>query len=245
MVVKKIVLQTINLARAIIIYSFANMFNLFEMLNTIFTSAVVIVFITMLPILYGDTLSTPEPQLLYDVNRVAFLSEQITFFMAMSVYCLCFRLLKLPQFSLAANMPFATLIKGRKDISNILIILIIFTVANALAAFIVFCPQMKEFSTLNSSIYVLLKLYLGDFQPVAGMHSYAPGFTTLYLFLMMSLYTIFLTQMFLGIIVGHFEDEWNLVKKIQSGDKKKQSFNIGAVIWRILVNYFEERMEQQ
>ena len=46
------------------------------------------------------------------------------------------------------------------------------------------------------------------------MYSYAPGFTTLYLFLMMSLYTIFLTQMFLGIIVGHFEDEWNLVKKI-------------------------------
>ena len=102
---------------------------------------------------------------------------------------------------------------------------------------------MKEFSTLNSSIYVLLKLYLGDFQPVAGMHSYAPGFTTLYLFLMMSLYTIFLTQMFLGIIVGHFEDEWNLVKKIQSGDKNKQSFNVAAVIWRILVNYFEERME--
>ena len=132
--------------------------------------------------------------------------------MAMSVYCLCFRLLKLPQFSLLANMPFATMIQGRKDILNILVILIVFTVANALAAFIVFCPSVAEFASLNRSIFTLLKIYLGDFSPISEMYGAAPIFTTFYLLVMMSLYTIFLTQMFLGIIVGHFETEWNLVK---------------------------------
>ena len=157
--------------------------------------------------------------------------------MAMSVYCLCFRLLKLPQFSLHANMPFATLIQGRKDILNILVILSVFTVANALAAFIVFCPVSDSFDDLNESIFTLLKIYLGDFTPVREMYNYAPFFTTFYLLLMMSLYTIFLTQMFLGILVGHFETEWNLVKDLTSQDEK--SFNVAAVVWRIVYKYFK------
>ena len=131
--------------------------------------------------------------------------------MAMSVYCLCVRVLKLPQFSLAANMPFATLIQGRKDILNILIILLVFTVANATSAFVVFCPTISEFASLNSSIFTILKMYLGAFEVVPGMYAAAPLFTTWFLLQMLSLYTIFLTQIFLGVIVGHFEHEWKLV----------------------------------
>ena len=59
---------------------------------------------------------------------------------------------------------------------------------------------------------------MGDFSPIQEMYFAAPGFTTFYLLLMMSLYTIFLTNMFLGIIVGHFETEWNLVKDLTSNE---------------------------
>ena len=163
--------------------------------------------------------------------------------MAMSVYCLCFRLLKLPQFSLLANMPFATLIQGRKDIINIMVILCVFTTANSLAAYIVFCPTSPSFTNLNQSIFTLLKIYLGDFSPVQEMYFAAPGFTTFYLLLMMSLYTIFLTNMFLGIIVGHFNTEWNLVKDLTSAEDQK--FNVAAVVWRIVYKYFKEREKEQ
>ena len=166
MILKKIVITVINLFFAILYYSFANLFNFFEILNTIFTSAVVIIIIILLPSIYNGDLDADNENLLSNVNRVAYYAESTSFYMAMSVYCLCFRLLKLPQFSLLANMPFATLIQGRKDIINIMIILCVFSTANALAAYIVFCPTSSSFTNLNQSIFTLLKIYLGDFSPV-------------------------------------------------------------------------------
>ena len=75
------------------------------------------------------------------------------------------------------------------------------------------------------------------------MYGSAPGFTTFHLLLMMSLYTIFLTNMFLGIIVGHFETEWNLVKDLTSSEDQK--YNVAAVVWRIVYKYFKEREKEQ
>ena len=71
-------------------------FNLFEMLNTIFTSAVVVIIIIIIPTIYNGDLDADNENLLNNVNRVAFYWESTAFYMAMSVYCLCFRLLKLP-----------------------------------------------------------------------------------------------------------------------------------------------------
>ena len=224
MVVKKIIITLVNLVLAMLSYSFKNFFNFFEALNTVFTSAVVVVIGIILPTLYNGDLDADNPDLLNHVNRVAYYWESTSLFMAMSVYCLCFRLLKLPQFSLIANMPFATLIQGKKDILNILIIISVFTTSNALAAYIVFCPTSASFTNLSQSIFTLLKIYLGDFSPVGEMYSAAPGFTTFYLLLTMTLYTIFLTQMFLGIIVGHFETEWNLVNEMKGSNQ--ESFNV-------------------
>ena len=78
------------------------------------------------------------------------------------------------------------------------------------------------------------------------MYAASSFFTTFYLLLIMTLYTIFLTQMFLGIIVGHFEAEWKLVKDLQQ-DKSKdgKSFNVASVVWLILSKYFNERREVQ
>lgn len=43
------------------------------------------------------------------------------------------------------------------------------------------------------------------------MYAAAPRFTTFFLLLTMSIYTMFLIQMFLGIIYGHFSEEWSRV----------------------------------
>lgn len=97
-----------------------------------------------------------------------------------------------------------------------------FSLANSLSAYIVFCSQIKEFENLTTAFYSVLKIYLGDFTLVAKMYYVAADFTTFFLFICMTLYSIFLTPMFLGIIVGHFEIEWARVKNIQF--TKKQSF---------------------
>ncbi len=132
----------------------------------------------------------------------------------MSVFCLSIRVLKLPSFSLIANLPFETLSQGRKDVMNILTILFIFTLANSISAYIVFCSQIEDFANLTISFYTVLKIYLGDFSVVSKMYAVASGFTTFFLVMCMSLYSIFMTPMFLGIIVGHFEIEWSRVKSI-------------------------------
>ena len=75
------------------------------------------------------------------------------------------------------------------------------------------------------------------------MYSAAQGFTTFYLLLTMSLYTIFLTQMFLGIIVGHFETEWNLVNEMKGNNQ--ESFNVAQVVKNIVKQYFKERVEEE
>jgi len=48
--------------------------------------------------------------------------------------------------------------------------------------------------------------------------------------------------MFLGIVVGHFESEWKRVEAINSN--KSESFNVFAIIARILVTYFNDRRKE-
>lgn len=72
MVCKKIVITALNLVLAIISYSFTNLFNMFDLLNTIFTSALVISLIIVLPSLYSSDLDADNENLLYNVNRVAY-----------------------------------------------------------------------------------------------------------------------------------------------------------------------------
>lgn len=154
MVFKKLIITVMRVIKTVWKHSLLNMFNFFEFLNTVFTSIVVVSIARVLPLMFDTTtLSSANPRLLEDVNRIAYLYETTTFYMGLSVYCLCFRLFRLPQFSLYANLPFATMMQGRKDIVNILVILFIFTLSNALCAYIVFCPSIREFETLNSSVY--------------------------------------------------------------------------------------------
>jgi len=73
--------------------------------------------------------------------------------MAYSVFCMCIRVMQLPSFSLIANLPFETLNQGRKDILNILVILIIFIVSSSLACYVVFCSELEEFSHFVRAMY--------------------------------------------------------------------------------------------
>ena len=75
MIGKKIVITVLNLIMAIVSYSFTNIFNMFEMLNTVFTSAVVILFIIVIPSIYNGDLDPANPALLYNINRVAYYTE--------------------------------------------------------------------------------------------------------------------------------------------------------------------------
>lgn len=111
MIFKKLVITVMRIIKTVWKHSLLNMFNFFEFLNTVFTSIVVVSIAQVLPIIYSETaLTMKNPRLLEEVNRIAYLYETTTFYMGLSVYCLCFRLFRLPQFSLYANLPFATMI---------------------------------------------------------------------------------------------------------------------------------------
>jgi len=45
---------------------------------------------------------------------------------------------------------------------------------------------------------------MGDFSIIGKMFATSPKFTTFYLFMSMVLYTMFIAQMLLGVVVGHF-----------------------------------------
>jgi hypothetical protein len=136
-------------------------------------------------------------------------------------------------------MPIATLTEGKKDILNILLILFVFTQANALAAFIIYCPHIQEFSTYTYSFFTLVRLFLGDFTLVNTMYNVQPLFTAGFLWLLLTLYTIFILQMFLGIVIGHFELEWKRVEVINATNEENN--NLFAVITRVIKTYFNDR----
>ena len=162
---------------------------------------------------------------------------------AYSVFCLSIRVLTLPSFSLVANIPFETLNQGSKDILNILIILLIFLFSSSIACYIVFCSELLEFGSIVTSIFNTNKIYMGDFSLIGKMFAVSPIYTFFYLFMSMTLYTFFITQMFLGVVVGHFQEEWKRVQKIVS--QSHESYNLLPVIWRVICDYFVYRRDEE
>mmetsp|Transcript_35212 Transcript_35212/g.46379 ORF Transcript_35212/g.46379 Transcript_35212/m.46379 type:complete len:160 (-) Transcript_35212:2846-3325(-) len=112
-----------------------------------------------------------------------------------------------------------------------------------MACYIVFCSELLEFSSVVTSIFNTNKIYMGDFSLIGKMFSVSPIFTTFYLFMSMTLYTMFITQMFLGVVVGHFLDEWKRVHQIVS--QSNESFRILPVIWRVVKGYYKHRRDEK
>ena len=75
MVSKTIILTLLYIVYAIFSYAFADIFNMFEFLNTIFTTGVVIILLRVLPILSRDDFTSDNPEFLYQMNKVGFLIE--------------------------------------------------------------------------------------------------------------------------------------------------------------------------
>ncbi len=109
MVVMKIVKTTFYMIRAVWRFCAADMFNLVELLNCIFNTGLLLILIRFLPAVYGNDLALDNPDLLNNTNYIAYIMEDFYFYQAMSVFCLSIRVLKLPSFSLIANLPFETL----------------------------------------------------------------------------------------------------------------------------------------
>ena len=71
-------------------------------------------------------------------------------------------------------------------------ILLLFTEANSLSAFYVYSTTMVGYSTLTGSFFNVLKIYMGDFSQVPAMYAVEPTFTIIYMWVLMTLYTIFI-----------------------------------------------------
>lgn len=238
MIMKRLIVSAINFVRTVATYSASNILNFFELISTLINSTIIFYLVQAMPlILFGDELNVTNPDLLKVVNKICYINNEVSWLMSFSIFFLSFRMFKLLAFSLEVNLPIATLIHGRKDILNILFIIFIFTLGNSLASFIIFSPAILEYSTLTGTIYVVFKMYLGDFSIVPQMTEVQPITTLLYLGIIMTVYSIFLVQIFLGIVVGHFEVEWHRVEAIHNF-KKDQSYNVIAIIFRILKTHF-------
>lgn len=75
MIIKKIFLTAINLVRATIAFCLADMLNFFELLNTFFSTYLVVIFVDVFMVLYSDRLTENNKSILNDVNKIANLNE--------------------------------------------------------------------------------------------------------------------------------------------------------------------------
>ena len=163
-------MSAINFLRTVFAYAASNVLNLFELISTMINSMIIFYLIqAMPPVVIGDELNVANPDLLNMINKICWINTEVSWLMSFSIFFLSFRMFKLLAFSLEVNLPIATLIHGRKDIVNILVIIFIFTLGNSLASFIIFSPSIVEFSTLTATIYIVFKMYLGDFTIVPQM----------------------------------------------------------------------------
>ena len=116
MVIRKILKMIKNLIVAIWRYIKANAVNAWELLNMIFTSIVVYSIGMIFLVIYSDKMSVGNSSLLEEVNMVAARTAQIKIYLALSVFCLCFRMLELLRFSILAYLPVQTLLEGKQGI---------------------------------------------------------------------------------------------------------------------------------
>ena len=121
--------------------------------------------------------------------------------------------------------------------------MLIFLLSSSIACYIVFCSELLEFGSVVTSIFNTNKIYMGDFSLIGKMFAVSPIYTFFYLFMSMTLYTFFITQMFLGVVVGHFLDEWKRVQQIVS--QSHESFSLLPVIWRVITDYFSHRRDEE
>ena len=81
----------------------------------------------------------------------------------------------------------------------------------ATAVYIVFSPSFYEFQTVQNSLFSLLKLLAGDFRVIAKMQTIEPIFATLFFIYFLIVCLIFLTNIFIGVVVCHFNQEMELL----------------------------------
>ena len=83
---------------------------------------------------------------------------------------------------------------------------------------------------------VLLKMSTGDFDIIWKMYELSPVFTPIYFTSFMIITIIFLTNIFIGLVLNHFTKEMDLFEKTASN--QEQNVFLWDVIYQIISNYY-------
>ena len=130
-----------------------------------------------------------------------------------------FRALELLQFSMEMNLPVATLRAGIGDIVNWLVIIVFLFYGFSMTGYMVFCTSVEEFATVQTSLFTLIIMITGEFEVLKSMSDKQPIFTPIYFLGFMVTVIVFLANIFIGLVGGHFNREITLLETELNADQ--------------------------
>ena len=114
-----------------------------------------------------------------------------------------FKSLEIFQFSMVANLTISTTTTGFIAIVNYIMIFIVLLFGEATAAYIVFGSEVRELSSVQASLFNLLKMLNGAFL-YQKMNAVNPFFATPFFVYVLTLHWLLLLNILIGLIKGQF-----------------------------------------
>lgn len=132
---------------------------------------------------------------------MAYYHFDYNYWASIAIFVMVLRVLQIFQFSLVANLSVNTILSGYKQLANFLAILMLLLFGEAQAAFLVFGSDLLAFSSIQVSIFSLVKVLNGSFM-YEQMASVAPVFANCFFIYYMVLHWIILLSLFISVIKG-------------------------------------------
>ena len=148
----------------------------------------------------GATYDLGESSLIAEYNYQAYLVEELEYAMCLVIFLMFIRALELLQFSMELNLSVATFKASVIDILYWLVVTSFVFIGYAVTGHVVYFT-LEEFSTIQSTMMVLLKMIIGTFDEIQTMNELSPTFTPIYFTSFMIINIIFLTNIFIGLVL--------------------------------------------
>jgi hypothetical protein len=136
---------------------------------------------------------------------------------------------------MVANLTISTITNGIIPIVNYIIIFIVLLFGEATAAYIVFGSEVRELSSVQVSIFTLLKMLNGLFL-YDEMNAVNPFFATPFFVYVLVLHWLLLLNILIGLIKGQFFEQYENLLTGERQKMLKENWTDGfyLTVWRII-----------
>jgi hypothetical protein len=132
------------------------------------------------------------------------------FYAGITMLLMFMKCLEVFECTMVANLTISTVTSGFFQIVNFIFIFVVHLFGEATAAHLVFGSDVEEFSSIQGSVFTLLKFLNGSFL-YDKMQAVSPKFAAVFIFYFLIVHWLLLLNIFLALIKGQFfEQQKNL-----------------------------------